>query len=379
MRRSFRLLAEGPVLGVSCLSLVCLLAACSPRPSPTDPDSSGPTGAGRALRFRYERRLDAQGHMPADGLMVAKGQRDALVAQQRLLDEAGLTRSGWRWLGPANFGGRIRALLPHPTNPSVLWVGAASGGIWKSTDGGATWRPLDDFLASLAVSCLVMDPTDPDVLYAGTGEGFLNHDAVQGAGVFRSTDGGGTWTRLPATDPLVGSEWLYVNRLAIHPTDPQAMLAATWFGVYRTTDAGANWTRETFVRALDVDFHPIDGSKAIAAEGNIFAGNHRVLHSSDGGDTWSAATGLPATTADRIELAYAPAAPDVVFASVTKYDATATPPAPRFGTHGLYRSGDGGHSFLPWNIVTNYLSAAEPQPTRRQGGRWAARPRSRKP
>ena len=110
--------------------------------------------------------------------------------------------SNWEWLGPGNIGGRVRALLIHPGDPDILWAGSAGGGIWKTTNGGNSWAPLNDFLPSIAVGCMALDPNDPDVLYAGTGESFAG-DGLPGAGVFKSADGGVTWVQLAATAPPV--------------------------------------------------------------------------------------------------------------------------------------------------------------------------------
>ncbi len=119
---------------------------------------------------------------------------------------------GWVWLGPGNIGGRIRSLLIHPRQPNVMWAGSVGGGVWKTLDGGASWSPLYDFMANMAVSCLVMDPNDPDCIYAGTGEGFYNSDAIQGFGVFYSLDGGLSWAQLPGTTSI---DYRYVNRMAV--------------------------------------------------------------------------------------------------------------------------------------------------------------------
>src|SRR5450830_801512 len=105
----------------------------------------------------------------------------------RLPSRAQLARSGakpaaalgaWSWLGPGNIGGRTRALVIHPTKPTTMYAGGVAGGVWKTTNGGSSWAPLNDFLPNLAVTTLVMDPSNPNVLYAGTGEGFNNADAV---------------------------------------------------------------------------------------------------------------------------------------------------------------------------------------------------------
>ena len=106
----------------------------------------------------------------------------------------------WEGLGPGNIGGRTRALLIHPTTPDVMWAAGVAGGIWKSTNAGATWVPKADLLINIAVNSMLLDPRNPDILYAGTGEGFFNADGVRGAGILKSTDGGETWAQLASTD-----------------------------------------------------------------------------------------------------------------------------------------------------------------------------------
>ena len=102
-----------------------------------------------------------------------------------------------------------------------------AGGVWKTTDSGANWTPLGDLFANMAVCSLVIDPTNPQILYAGTGEGFFNGDAVRGAGIFKTTDGGSTWTQLSATTT---SDFYYVNRMAVSPNDHNRIYAATRTG-----------------------------------------------------------------------------------------------------------------------------------------------------
>src|SRR5258706_1938155 len=99
----------------------------------------------------------------------------------------------WQPLGPGNIGGRTRAFLIDSANPNIMYSAGVAGGVWKSTDAGDSWHPIGDLLPSLAVSTLAMSPADHNVLYAGTGEGFFNYDAVRGAGIFKSSDGGVTW------------------------------------------------------------------------------------------------------------------------------------------------------------------------------------------
>ena len=104
---------------------------------------------------------------------------------------------GWSWLGPGNIGGRTRALVIHPTTPDTMYAAGVSGGIWKTTNAGAQWTPIADMLANINVCTLAMDPTNPNIIYAGTG-GY--YTSFRGAGIFKSIDAGATWVRLATTN-----------------------------------------------------------------------------------------------------------------------------------------------------------------------------------
>ncbi len=171
---------------------------------------------------------------------------------------------GWDWLGPGNIGGRVRAILIHPTQPNILWAGSASGGIWKTTNGGNSWFPLQDFLGTLAISAMVMDPNDPDILYAATGEGLAGRSAP-GLGIFKSEDGGVSWNHLSGSYD-VRQDAYYINDLIIHPYDSNILYAAvarrgrnTGIGhIWRSQDAGVTWgsVLETPTPAMDLGIDP---------------------------------------------------------------------------------------------------------------------------
>ena len=124
---------------------------------------------------------------------------------------AGIGTNAWTWLGPGNVGGRVRSILIHPTSTNIMWAGGVDGGVWKTTNSGTAWFPLNDFMGNLAISCMVMSPTNANVIYAGTGESTYNSDAIRGAGIFKTSDGGATWTQLSAT---LGSAYQFVGRIA---------------------------------------------------------------------------------------------------------------------------------------------------------------------
>ncbi len=169
----------------------------------------------------------------------------------------------WTPLGPGNIGGRTRVVRFHPTVPTTLFAAGVSGGIWKSDDDGTTWRPTGDGLINIAVNALVIDPGRPEVMYAGTGEGYFREEIrgtglpLRGSGIFITTNGGQTWQQLPATN---SPDFHWVNDLELGVNDKRRIYAATRTGVWRSTDGGATWARllEVNVRGgcLDLALRP---------------------------------------------------------------------------------------------------------------------------
>jgi photosystem II stability/assembly factor-like uncharacterized protein len=284
------------------------------------------------LAFRRSRQLDATGLIPPDGRTKVAQQIQAMLAV------GPAAASSWTSIGPGNVGGRIRSIVVHPTSPSTMWLGSVSGGVWKTTNGGASWQSLDDYMKSLSVSSLIIDPTNANVLYAGTGESFAYDHNQSGDGVFKSTNGGSTWTQQAATKCAnqgdIFFQWCGINRLTIAPNG-QTILAATTFGIERSTDGGTTWALVlNNVNAEDINFAPNDSTKAIAG------GPHAAWFSTNSGATWSAAVFTPpfdqATLQDpfaRIEIAYARSNPAIVYATLNR------------GQGELWKSVDGGQHY----------------------------------
>uniref|UniRef100_A0A7C2JYJ0 Photosynthesis system II assembly factor Ycf48/Hcf136-like domain-containing protein n=1 Tax=Schlesneria paludicola TaxID=360056 RepID=A0A7C2JYJ0_9PLAN len=298
-----------------------------------------------AIKWRTMRQRDENGRVAPDGLINAIRERQAILRRQQrgsvaglpvgpedaapgrggANEKAGVTPSGWRWLGPGNIGGRTRALIQHPTSTNTYYAGSVGGGVWRTTNGGTTWAALTGFSANLACSTLAMDPTNSNVIYAGTGEGFFNGDAIRGAGIFRTSDGGTNWSQLSATN---NSNFYYVNRIAISP-DGNTILAATNNGLFRSTDGGASWSIPSGgvnVRMLDADFHPSNSNLCVCSGTGA-----AVFYSTNGGASWSAATGF--TPSGRVEICYAVANPSIVYLSIENPGGA------------IYRSTDGGQTY----------------------------------
>ncbi|HEX3131658.1 MAG TPA: hypothetical protein VH394_30255, partial [Thermoanaerobaculia bacterium] len=232
------------------LGLVIVLAFCSRIQAQTPPPFRVDSPDEAQEFFRLKRVPAGQAAIPVERYFTALERMRVMPQRSSARNEAlpsraelagrGLsytaeaqTLGSWTQLGPGNVGGRTRALVIDPVNPKNMYAAGVAGGVWKSVDGGQSWKALDDLMANLAVSTLVLDPKDPKVLYAGTGEGYFNGDGVRGAGVFRSANGGATWARLAAT-----ADFHYVNDLAVSAKDPRRIYAATRTGVWRSLNSG---------------------------------------------------------------------------------------------------------------------------------------------
>lgn len=258
-----------------------------------------------------------------------------------------------RAIGPAEMSGRIAAIDAVPRDPMVIYVGAASGGVWKSRDGGVVWRPVFDEYPQ-SIGAIKVDPKNPDTVWVGTGESWTRNSTSVGTGVYKSTDGGDRWERMG----LIDSE--RIARIVIHheKTDTVYVCATghLWDaneerGVYRTTDGGENWKRVLFVDAdtgcSDLAIDPQNPNILYAGMWqfrrypdffNSGGPGSGLYKSTDGGDNWVELTaGLPEGDKGRIAIAVAPSRPNRLYA-VVEADDTA-----------LYRSDDLGASWEELN------------------------------
>ncbi|HYL76814.1 MAG TPA: hypothetical protein VEU96_21540 [Bryobacteraceae bacterium] len=262
-----------------------------------------------------------------------------------------LDSSTWTSIGPkpTDFGstyvtaGRVNAIAIDPRDNNIVYMGAAEGGVWKTTDGGANWTPLTDDQPSLASGAIAIDPSNPDTVYVGTGEENFAIDSYYGAGILKSTDAGATWTNL-ASDTFLRAT---IGRIAVHPTNGQVLLCAANSGLWRSTDGAVTWTRVLTGTAIAAVFDPTNPDIAYSTLGNVNGSTlNGVYRSTDAGQTWtltmgSGANSLPAKNVGRIDLTIAASTPTTLYVGIQDSSSA------NFGNLlGIYKTTDSGAT---WN------------------------------
>ncbi len=226
--------------------------------------------------------------------------------------------------------GRISVILPHPHDPNVIYIGAAGGGIWKTQDRGITWQPLTDSgISNIASGGLAFDPADPSIIYYGTGENNYCMNCLWGHGLFKSTDGGNTWTQIATQNQTS----FFISRILIRPDDRNTLIVAGYNGITISTDGGSTWSRPLpNVRITSLVMRSDNPDV-------LFAGvfNEGLYMSTDGGYTWNPVPELPTDDIRRVEVAISQSNPDIVVFSSTSN-----------GLHSMYKSTDGGAT---WTLL----------------------------
>ncbi|MCL5674864.1 MAG: hypothetical protein M1501_03870 [Candidatus Omnitrophica bacterium] len=339
--------------------------------SPVNRSFSSPPDYFQAeAHFRYLQLRDSNGLVKPNGYIQGVAERAAMVNRQEkaasalglsqsqiIWQNAGISNLSWVSLGPNNIGGRIRSIWIDPQNSNHILVGSVGGGLWVSSNAGASWNPVNDFLPNLSICTIAQNPVN-GYLYAGTGEGFYNGDAIRGYGIFYSTDNGSTWQLLPSTNPTNNSDWYFVNRIAISP-DGTTMLAATGGyatgestfvtgGIYRSTNGGSTWTEVATGRSLDVAFDPNNSSNAVADIDDPYnTGTVAIEYSTNGGQTWTVSN-LGTPMYGRAELSYAKSTSNLVYASYDNTNNQSVINGQKMDGD-IYKSTDGGQT---WTYIS---------------------------
>ncbi len=306
----------------------------------------------------------------------------------------------WIELGPAPIGsngntGRVSALAVSLTNPDLYYAAGADGGVWKSVDGGMLWTPLTDHLPTTSMGALALDPKNEQIIYAGSGEAnFANHSRY-GLGIFKSTDGGNTWKVL-GKDHFSGR---CISRILIDFHNPQILYASAThagglpsfkfskaaakghpladgpLGVFKSTDGGVTWNQltnglPTDLSSTDLAMNPSNPLVLYAAIGHVFGHkNNGIYKTTNGGNSWiKLRGGLPSSDIGRISLGISPRESQCIYACIIE---ASSPTGGEAETKGIYKSEDGGitwsfkypgsiHATYGWYLNTITVSPDDP-------------------
>jgi photosystem II stability/assembly factor-like uncharacterized protein len=297
-------------------------------------------------------------------MLCLPNQADAQRKNRKKADakpsEVSLDAFSFRNVGPAFLSGRIADIAVHPNNESVWYVAVGSGGVWKTENAGTTWTPIFDDQSTYTTGCVAIDPSNPEIVWVGSGENVGGRHVAYGDGVYRSTNGGKTWDNMG----LKNSE--HISEIIVHPDNSDVVWVASqgplWSkggerGLYKTTNAGKSWNRvlgnDEWTGVTDIMIDPRNPSIIYAATWD----RHRtvaalmgggpgtaIYRSDDGGDNWiKLSNGLPKSNMGKIGITISPQNPDVVYAAI-ELDRT---------KGAVYRSKDRGSS---WKKMSNTVS-----------------------
>ena len=323
--------------------LLCLNSCDFNSPSPIN--STTQSGASLSLDAWVLQRSYPNQKINSQKLSQAYEYQQALAVNRN-------TQANWEGIGPMNIAGRTLALAFHPIDSNIIFLGSASGGLWKTTSAGVgenAWERVNIGFPILAVSSIAISPEHPDIIYIGTGEmynrietkpGVVNRltRGTYGFGILKSTDGGISWEK--------SLDWAYeemqgVQDLIINPLNTQVLYAATSIGLMKSSDAGSNWGLiHDLPMAVDIEINPIDTNIIYVSYGSLFAEPAGIYRSLDGGNNFKQLSiGIPSTYSGKTMLAIDPSSTNIVYASV----------ANAFESVGLYKSNNDGESWVQVN------------------------------
>ncbi len=267
---------------------------------------------------------------------------------EQMRQAGGAAGPGWTSIGPANIGGRVNSIAIDPSDKNIVYMGAADGGVWKSTDAGGTWVPLTDDLPSLSMGAIAIDPGNPRIIYMGTGEYNFIHqygckpsrsDQYPGEGVFRSTDGGLTW--IQAGEKFSDS----IVKIEIDPISTEIIYTVSIDGLFKSIDSGNSWTNVLGGITTDLVIDKNSPLILYAAVGKPDGdADNGIYKSTDGGANWTKlGGGLPESEEiSRISLTISRSDPDVLYTGI------ACPGMGNMDKGAVYKTTDGG---LTWAIT----------------------------
>jgi len=304
-------------------------------------------------QYIYERRAGGPGKK-----LSKEAYNNAVLQKSRIIKDSETDSptsvGGWVSVNPTGMfynltgsnyiSGRTNSIAFHPTNPNIIYIAAAQGGVWRTTNGGVNWTALTDGLSSLSSGAVAVDKNNPNIIFYGTGEMNFSLDSHYGDGLFRSTDGGTTWTTV-----IPYSSNSYYSTIVIDPLNSNNVYAAASSGVYKSTNGGTNWTKVTFTGGSFTSL-VIDAS----TPSRIYAstGYGQLFRSTNSGSNWaqlSTSNGIPTSTVGRIQLAISDVNPLVLYASIANSSTN--------GLLGLYKTTNGGDNWTLQNSTAGYLGS----------------------
>lgn len=331
---------------------LCFCGACQKKVSDALATKAAPHDLFSIQRSYPDRDFDWQGWQKA-----MRRARQTEVLQERNNSCSG-TLADWTLQGPSNIAGRVNALVIKPDDAQTLLAGFSGGGIFKTTDAGINWRPVFDEYPELSIGDLAFDPSNANIIYAGTGDSNMPSYVFNGEGLFKSSDAGETWNYLGLSQAGV------ISKIIVHPTQPQVLYVATMGnpytrtnerGVYKSTDGGQNWQQIHFVSnqagASDLVMDPSNPEVLYASfwdrirnnsESVLFGANARIYKTSNGGADWALLSGgLPTGKMGRTGLVISQQNPQKLYALYV--DTLST-------VGGIYLTTNGGETWSPFSI-----------------------------
>lgn len=299
--------------------------------------------------FILERRAGGPGKvLPIDAYSNAVIEKQNIPEDRNI--SGSLTRAtSWVSVNPTGMfyavtndnyvSGRTNGIAFHPANPNIIYIAAAQGGVWKTTDGGITWNVLTDNLGSIASGDIHIDPNNPEILYYGTGELNYSLDSQYGDGIYKSTNAGVNWTKIST----IQQTGLYCGKILTDPSNSNIVFAAGSDGVFKSTNGGINWALSIGGNYTSLILNPNTPSVLYASTGS---GQSLIYKTTNSGQNWIQV--LSSSSGRRTQLAISHDNPNYIYASIANASGA---------LFGLYRTTNAGANWTAQNTSTNYMSS----------------------